>query len=133
MGNAQKYSQSTYEAGGRGPHVYDCWGLARHVLHHDFGLPLFPEYGEIHPQNKSLWTGAGAELFQRFEHSGLEVGAIACGYIGIKIIHVGVVVESDHQLKILHAMNEGLGIRIDAPDVFSRLAGSRVDYRRFVS
>lgn len=95
------YLYSTYEDGARGPGVWDCWGLVRHVRHFELGHRLLPSYGSLRPKRPR-------EAFQVYEaetpyleQCEAEHGAIACVMTGRICSHVAVVLESLTGLRVL--------------------------------
>lgn len=97
----QHYLNSTYRRYGRGPDVYDCWGLVREARSELFGKPLLASYGDIDPDDKRSLTGAAGEVNGRLRLVGPVPGAIAQGWRGRLCIHVGIVVEVDGRRWIL--------------------------------
>jgi hypothetical protein len=97
----QHYLNSSYCRHGRGPNVYDCWGLVREARAELFGKPLLASYGEIDPDDKRSLTGAASEVNGRLRLVGPVPGAIAEGWRCRLCIHVGIVVEVDGRRWIL--------------------------------
>jgi len=97
-----RYLQTRYTDGGRGPDTFDCWGLVRHARHTMFGKSLLPSYDNIHPSDKPSLTAACAEVRgTAFREVTAAPGAIAAAWIGKLCMHVGLVVEADGMLWVL--------------------------------
>ena len=94
----EKYLSASYEDGGRGPALLDCWGLARLVRHEVYGLPLLPSWGYVRNTMPKEFTRAVSEGAAAMERCDPEVGAIACVWRGLICIHVAVIVEVDGRL-----------------------------------
>ncbi|NRA56230.1 MAG: phage tail protein [Gammaproteobacteria bacterium] len=98
---SDRYLTIPYIDGGRTAAGLDCWGLCREVLHQQFGLPKLDGFGSISPDDKTAITRAYHQIEPQFIESAPIPGAIAAGFKGDLLIHVGIVVESNG-LKILH-------------------------------
>lgn len=121
------YLDAVYVDGGRGDGQYDCWGLVRAVLHEQFDTPLYRSFGSVEPRNKTLLTSSAQKIMKQFTPiDGPQAGAVACGYIGRRIVHIGVCVRADGFLKVLHAHT--LGVRLNTVRDFGKTSGSRVEY-----
>lgn len=121
------YLDSVYVDGGRGRGQYDCWGLVRDVLHNEFNCPLYKSFGHVEPDDKTLLTESAQAIMSQFSFSKFpESGTLACGYIGKRMVHIGVCVIADDRLKVLHAHRKG--IRLNTVREFGKVAGSRVLY-----
>lgn len=101
MNALKPYLAARYQPGGRGPAVFDCWGLVRAVRHEVFGLPLLPSWGEIDPDDKRRLTHACATEAKRFTPGAPAVASIATVWRGSLCIHVGIVVEINSRLAVL--------------------------------
>ena len=97
----ESYLTSTYRDGGRGPRVFDCYGLVRAARHELFRLPLLPSYGAISPDDKAQMTATCATESQRFRQSNPQPAAIATCWRGQLCVHVGVCVELNGRLGVL--------------------------------
>ena len=97
----EKYLFLEYEDGARGPDKMDCWGLVRHVLHHELGGRLMPSWGHVRNTSPRLFTRAyKAEAASMVECSPC-VGAIAAVFRGALMVHVGIVIDIDGRLCVL--------------------------------
>ena len=96
-----RYLETRYVDGGRGPTDYDCWGLVRQVRHIELGFPLLPEYGSLRNTSPRDFTRAYRRESRSLRECGPEHGAIAAVLIGDICTHVAVVLEYDGQFKIL--------------------------------
>ena len=66
--NVEKYLTVPYIDGSRDIAVgLDCWGMARHVLHHEFGLPMFESFGGINRSQPVMMTSGFDESVSDFE------------------------------------------------------------------
>ena len=96
------YLTTPYLDGGRDPDVgVDCWGSVRYVLHKFFEVPLLKAFGSIQAEDKASMTKAYREIKKTFTPCEPKPGAIAAGFNGVLLIHVGVVIE-ENGLKVLH-------------------------------
>ena len=100
------YSKIPYVDGGRDRTGLDCWGLVREVLHQHFNVPLLPKFGQVAAANKLGMTAGYHELAVNFRNDKPANGAIAAGFRGDCLIHVGVCIEESHQLKVLHTSSK---------------------------
>lgn len=96
-----QYLECTYVDGGRGPAVYDCWGLVRHVRHHELGLRLLPKYGSLRNTNPRQFTRAYRKESSMMQPCEPEPGAIAAVMVGNICAHVALVIDSPDGLKVL--------------------------------
>lgn len=101
MNALKPYFEARYESGGRGPEVYDCWGLVRAVRHEVFGLPLLPSWGSIHADDKRSLTEACLQEAKAFRAGPPQVASIATIWRGALCIHVAIVVEINGRLAAL--------------------------------
>lgn len=114
------YLPCPYVDGGRGPVVYDCWGLVREVLHKYFDQPLLSSFGAVTHVNK-LEIAVGYEsLVGGFSAGEIRAGSIAAGFVGNNLIHVGVCVECYGRLMVLHTSRKR-GVRVCTVRDFRRL------------
>ena len=98
-----KYLQTRYVKGGRGPVDFDCWGIVRLARHELFGLPLLPSFDGISPDDKPALTKACLAVrdSKGFEPVLPQDGAIATAWRARLCVHVGLVVEADSRLWVL--------------------------------
>ena len=96
-----KYLTCKYEDGGRGPKLFDCWGLVRQVRAVELGLSELPSYGNLRNTQPKEFTRAYEAEASKMEECQPEHGAIAAVLIGKICSHVAVVLELEGQLKIL--------------------------------
>lgn len=96
-----QYLESAYVDGGRGPDVYDCWGLVRAVRAAHMGMAALPEYGALRNKNPREFTKAYRTECAHLRECGPEHGAIAAVLVGDVCVHVAVVIDYDGRLMIL--------------------------------
>jgi cell wall-associated NlpC family hydrolase len=103
---SDSYLMIPYVDGGRNAAVgLDCWGLVRDVLHQQFDLPLLKDFGLIHADDKVNMTRAYQQVKSAFLPGAPVAGAIAAGFNGSALIHVGVVLENNG-LQVLHTSSK---------------------------
>lgn len=103
---ADNYLTIPYVDGGRDAAVgLDCWGLVRDVLHNHFSLPLLNDFGGVHADDKVSMTRAYRHIKNAFAPCAPKAGAIAAGFNGDALIHVGVVIEING-LQVLHTSSK---------------------------
>lgn len=122
--NIEKYLDVPYVDGSRDIAVgLDCWGMARHVLHHEFGLPLFESFGGINRHVPVMMTKGFEQSSPDFKECEPKAGAVACCFYrgNDKEIfhHVGVCISS---YNVLHTSSK------KGPDVSSVRAFKRLAY-----
>lgn len=115
----ERYLSTAYADGGRGPRVYDCWGLVRAVRHELFGLPLLPSYGAISPDDKRALTEACNAEAVNFAEGPPVPGAIVTAWRGRLCVHVGVCVVLDGRPGVLDT-GRATGPRWQPVNVFRR-------------
>ncbi len=96
-----KYLSCTYEDGARGPDKHDCWGLTRHVRHHELGLRLLASYGSLRSTEPREFTKAYRKESSQMQECDAEHGAIASVLLGKICTHVALVLETPNGLHIL--------------------------------
>lgn len=96
-----RYLQCRYEDGARGPDVFDCWGLVRHVRHFELGKRLLASYGALRNTAPREFTKAYREESAEMEQCGPEHGAIAAVLVGKICTHVAVVLGTSTGLFVL--------------------------------
>lgn len=98
-----KYLETSYVAGGRGPSEYDCWGLTRVARNEMFGKPLLPLCPFAKPGDYREITSACRSVSESFglRPGSIDVGAVATAWRGRLCVHVGLVVEADGRRWIL--------------------------------
>lgn len=123
--NLEKYLTIPYVDGGRDIAVgLDCWGLARHVLHEDFGCPLFESFASVTRSSPDQMTAGYCESVDAFSLCEPKAGAVACCFYGDNetempvFHHVGVCI-NDYQ--VLHTSSKK-GASIVSIRAFKRLA-----------
>lgn len=98
----QHYLKTAYRRYGRGPEVFDCWGLVRDARVQMFGKSLLASYGDVGGQKAREMTAAVNDTIQHhLKPSGPVPGAIAMGWRGRLCVHVGIVVEADGRRWVL--------------------------------
>lgn len=121
--NVEKYLAVPYIDGSRDIAVgLDCWGMARHVLHHEFGQPLLESFGGINRAQPVMMTSGFDESVSDFEECEPQAGAVACCFFRGNdrevFHHVGVCI-SGHQ--VLHTSSKK-GPHVSPVRAFNRLA-----------
>lgn len=96
-----RYLQCTYEDGGRGPDVFDCWGLVRHVRYAELGLRLLPSYGSLRNTDPRSFTKAYRTESSIMERCEAEHGSIAAVLIGEICVHVALVIDFEDGPRVL--------------------------------
>lgn len=117
MSFVNKYLSCTYEDGARGPHKWDCFGLARHVRHEHYGKLLLPSLGDVSNKNPKLFTKTYREQSSGMRECGPEDGAICAVFRGSLCMHVAVVVSIENRLMILE-ISSGRNATIMSVDDF---------------
>jgi hypothetical protein len=95
------YLSCCYVDGGRGPDVYDCWGLVREVRHARLGKRLLPSYGSLRNTSPKAFTRAYRTESSLMERCEPEAGAIAAVMVGDICVHVAVLYDSPEGLRVL--------------------------------
>ena len=117
------YFTVPYIDGGRDVAVgLDCWGLARHVLHEVFELPLFNGFGRVDRHQADAIHQGFNESESSFRLCQPKGGALACCFIrrGDDFIfhHVGVCISAS---VVLHTASTH-GVKSVPVRAFKRLA-----------
>ena len=108
---ANKYIGKPWVSGGRGPHVFDCFGLVKYVLREDFGIEIDEEYlihgKDIIGRTKAfeLASKSGKWVHEKVPFDGCAVALSQ----GTKIHHAGIWVEGG----CLHAVDGACVIHSD--------------------
>jgi len=113
------YLSVPYVDCGRDLKGLDCWGLVRHVLHHQFNLPLFESFGHVQPDNKRDLTQAFKHQVKSFSLSRPKPGAVAAGFRGKLLLHIGVCIEVNGQTQVLE-ISKKHGVSINQVRDFKR-------------
>lgn len=96
------YLSTTYQRYGRGPDVFDCWGLVRDARVTIFGKPLLASYGEIGGDDaRGMTEAVNATIASDLVPVKKSIGVMAMGWRGRLCVHVGIVVEVDGRLWVL--------------------------------
>ena len=114
-----RYLLAQYEDGSRGPLRYDCWGLAREVLHQQYGWPLMPSWGSLRNTSPRLMTAAQRRTTAELEQCQPRAGVLACVFRGALMVHVAVIIDADGALSALE-INPRSGCRILRLQEFER-------------
>ena len=122
------YLAVPYVDGGRDCRGFDCWGLVRHALHHHFGVPWLTSFGHVSPDDKPGMTGGFSAVVPAFVPGACVPGAVACGFRGDCLVHVGVVVDNG-KLQVLHT-GRGHGPALNTARAFRRLF-ERVEFYEY--
>lgn len=128
---ARQYLGRPWVAGGRGPDVFDCWGLLRWVYlrHVGVALPAFPglDVDDARAMARmiedAMARGPWEELMVPEEYCGVAMAA------GRRPHHVGVYTEADGGL-IIHAANKR-GVIATAPARLLTVGISSARYYRY--
>ena len=112
---------SRYADGGRGPAIFDCWGMYWWIKKHKQACQL-PSFSDIHPDDKKGMTRAMQKILPDFEPCKPERFAAACGMNGEILMHIGTVIFIDNQLQIIHTSRQS-GPVIDSIAKFTHLFG----------
>lgn len=121
------YLTISYIDGGRDPDIgLDCWGLCRDILHRHFDKPLLKGFGNIHANDKANMTTAYRQVKKDFLPCSPKDGAIAAGFNGSALIHVGVVIEASG-LHVIHTSSR-LGMSKCSVRHFNRLFSKVIYY-----
>lgn len=96
-----KYLNTSYEDGARGPDKHDCWSLVRTVRHEEMGFRLLPSYGSLRPKMPREALRAYEAETPLLEQCAAEHGAIACVLTGRICSHVAVILDSPTGLRVL--------------------------------
>lgn len=128
----QHYLACRYEDGARGLNAFDCWGMVRDVLAEHFGVPAehVPAFGHISPDDKRGMTQARDRIVDLYELADPRPGAVACHTRKRVLVHVGIVVEVDGALRVLHTSRQW-GPSLDTLRRFEQL-GTHTEYFRYV-
>jgi hypothetical protein len=113
------YLAAAYEDGSRGPDKYDCWGLAREVLHKYYGWDLMPSWGSVRHTSPRLMTAAQRNTTNKLTPCKPAAGVLACVFRGVLMVHVAVIIEIDGALAALE-INPKQGARWSRIPVFER-------------
>lgn len=124
---AVEYLSAPYIDGGRTLAVLDCWGLVRDVLHRRFNLPVLASFGNVHPDDKQELTASFNQVVIDFVPGMAQPGAVASGFRGNNLIHVGVCIGEASQLKILHTSRRH-GAMLSSVREFKRLFPTVIFY-----
>lgn len=90
-----------YADGGRGPIECDCYGMARLVRHHVYGLPLLPEYAGVDPTDKADAAPKLRQVVSSMSPCGEVASAFVLAYTGTIGGHCAVLVEMDGRMGVL--------------------------------
>lgn len=95
------YLTKRYLDGGRGPDLYDCWGLVREARAQHCGRRLLPEFGDLRNTDPRAFTKAYSTEAAVMEQCKPEHGAIAAVLHGRVCVHVALVLEAEGRLNVL--------------------------------
>lgn len=105
------YLSKRYQDGGRGPELYDCWGLVREARHRHCGMSLLPEFGDLRNTDPRAFTKAYSSEAAVMQQCEPEHGAIAAVLHGKVCVHVALVLVLDDRLHVLE-INPTRGARL---------------------
>ena len=131
MPDFSRYQLARYKDGGRGPSVFDCYGLVRWVGHYHHSWQLLESYGFVLPADKTLITETSQSILPVFEACDIEPEAVAAGYSDGELQHVGIVEYIDNKLQVFQA-GRSTGICFQSVEYFARTAGKEIRYLRYV-
>lgn len=109
-----------YVDGGRDLNGLDCWGLIRDVLQKHYGTPVLGSFGNVTAADKKGMTLGFKQVVQAFTPSPPQAASVAAGFRGENLIHVGVCVDVNGGLKVLHTSSKH-GPSLDTLAHFQRL------------
>lgn len=113
-----------WEAGGRGPKSYDCWGLLRKIYADQLGVDL-PSFSGVSPDSlrgtKLLEKKDGWERLE----SPRDFSAVALSTRS-KIHHVGVWIKEEGGL-IIHC-HKNSGLIVQSPSEMAATGWKRIEY-----
>ncbi|SAI62873.1 Uncharacterised protein [Bordetella trematum] len=98
-----RYLQTHYVKGGRGPLELDCYGLVRLARTELYGKPLLPLCAEARPGDLRAITRAvkNVAVLEGMHPAAPAPGAIATAWRASLCVHVGIVVDADGRLWVL--------------------------------
>lgn len=88
-----RYLKARYVDGGRGPDVFDCWGLVRQARWEHCAMRLLPEFGSLRNTDPRAFTKAYSDEACGMQLCEPEHGAIAAVMHGRICVHVALVVQ----------------------------------------
>ncbi|UTV30155.1 hypothetical protein [Photobacterium atrarenae] len=122
------YLESSFKDGGRGPAFFDCWGMGRDIqLKTGVPAQFVPSFGAVGAQDKRQMTTLYQDVSRSFDVVPPRPLAIACGFVGQLLWHIGTVVPNGSQLEILHT-SASFGPHLSPIHIFERQF-LRVEYR----
>lgn len=114
-----KYIHVPYVNGGRDIKTgLDCYGLTRLIRNEAFGRPLMPLLNGLDADDKGDVTLSYAQLVGSYKEVELQQGAIACAFLGKRLMHIGAVVDVDGRTKIIET-NKNTGVTLSSPAQFA--------------
>lgn len=121
-----------FQDGGRGPHVYDCWGLVVRIYRDQLGVTL-PSYGEISARDlvriaRAMEAGKDDGWQEITSPQALDVVLMRSGRGGQCVVHVGVMVDTRRVLHVEEAAAAAV-----VPVAHFSVAGRIMGYRRLLS
>ena len=124
------FLQVPYVDGGRDWSGFDCWGCVRMARAELFGKSLMNAFGHVIPNRQQHHYQAMTDVFNQFKHQYQEVeprpGAIAGCFKKGLLLHVGIVVNNNGRLAVLHT--NASGPKLESLKSFNRLS---LDVRYF--
>lgn len=127
-----EYVGLPFQDGGRGPHVYDCWGLVVRIYRDQLGVTL-PSYGEISARDlvriaRAMEAGKDDGWQEITSPKALDVVLMRSGRGGQRVVHVGVMVDAQRVLHVEEAAAAAV-----VPVAHFSVAGRIIGYRRLLS
>jgi cell wall-associated NlpC family hydrolase len=121
--NIETYLTVPYVDGSRDiANGLDCWGMARHVLHYEFSLPLLESFGGVDRKMRTLMTDGFEKSAPDFKECLQKAGAVACCFYrgnNMDIFHhVGVCI---NDRDVLHTSSKK-GPHVSSIRAFKRLS-----------
>lgn len=124
-----RYIGLPFQDGGRGPHVFDCWGLVRDVYARELGVVL-PSYGEISAHDlvrvaREMSAGQDDGWWLIGTPAPFDVCLMRAPRGRAAVVHVGVMVDGR---RVLHI--EAATAAVVVPVTHFSVAGRVMGYRR---
>lgn len=123
-----RYLETIFVDGGRGPTEFDCWGMAREVqIVTGVNPATLPAFGAVSASDKAGMTAAFHELSASFPIARIQPLSLALGFKGNRLWHIGTVIPDGSQLAVLHT-SASFGPHITPLSYFDR-SFTRTEYR----
>ena len=126
---ANQYLSVPYLDGGRDFSGMDCWGLVRHVLHYQYGWPLLKSFGHVCADDKAHLTESYHTQVGLFSRCQPKTQAVAAGFRGLLLIHIGICIEIDGKCLVLETSKKR-GVTLTDLSQFNRMY-SRTEFYHY--